>query len=222
MRRKISVTEQNISSIPLSWITVRYGQLKKQLRTTIYTPELMEESKLIASFLTESGNELDNIYAEAEQLELSIPQTKKEEYVPLVEELLEQYYLSSRRIKVLERDLEHLLVQYAMPAMTASYSGMSSGNGEVSNPIESEYIRKENRAALKKNEIDELKSEIEAMDRALSRLSGEQLELIQKRYLVRDRPYDYSLIGELKYNRQKYYQLKHNALCKMATSLKII
>lgn len=220
MRRKISVTEQNISSIPFSWLTVRHGQLKKQLRTTI-TPELVQESTLIATYIAESGKGLDDYYANAEQLELGIHQTKKEEYVPLVEELLEQYYLSVKRKRWLELDLERMKNQHALPAMTASYSGMSGGGGS-SSPIETEYIRKENRMVMKQIEISDLETEIENMDRALARLSQEQKELIEKRYIVRDKPFDYELIAVLHYNRQKYYQLKHSALSKIASVLNII
>ncbi|OME79590.1 hypothetical protein BK120_21685 [Paenibacillus sp. FSL A5-0031] len=220
MRRKISVTEQNIASIPLSWLTVRYGQLKKQLRTTI-TPELVQESSLIATYMAESGNGFDDFYAGAEQVELNIPQTKKEEYVPLVEELLEQYFLNTKRKRKLELDLETIQSQLALPAMTASYSGMS-GSGGPASPIEAEYIRKEQRMTNKAQEIADLDIEIDEMDRALSRLSSEQSDLIKKRYLVREKPYDYELLEHMLYNRQKYFQLKHNALCKIASSLKII
>ncbi|WP_138753521.1 hypothetical protein [Paenibacillus sinopodophylli] len=220
MRRKISVTEQNISSIPVSWLTVRYGQLKKQLRTTL-TPELVQESTLIATYMAVHGKGLDEYYETMEQMELGIHQTKKQEYVPLVEELLEQYFLNVKRKRRLELDIETMHKQYAIPAVTASYSGMSGGGGSNS-PIESEYIRKEQRITVKQLEILELEVEIENMDRALARLSQEQNDLIQKRYLVRDQPFDYKVIDEMHYNRQKYYQLKHSALSKIATVLNLI
>lgn len=95
--------------------------------------------------------------------------------------------------------------------VTATWSDMPGGN-TVSKPVEGTAVHNVDIA-------ERLQRQQELTDRAISRLSKREREIIEKRYLEDEDVYDYHVIAQVHLSESKYYRVKSNALYKLAFAL---
>lgn len=62
---------------------------------------------------------------------------------------------------------------------------------------------------------------IERVEKAVSRLSLSEKEIITKRYFDEDEVFDYTVYNELGYSERQYYRIKSRAFYKLAFMLKL-
>jgi hypothetical protein len=226
--RNILVTEKNVSQIPVEWLCVRHSKLKKKLKfidtDNLTNPELIKEIKLIEEYLAETGksNLVEGIaLTEVQQLELDIPVALQEQYVPIVEYRLREYYSFLQRKKRITSELSYLKVQVGMTTpQYGNLSGVAVGGNYSS--TEAAVIKHFDRIERYKNELEEIEEAIYPMQRALQQLTGDQLKLVEAKYFVKEKPKNDNLIQELSWGRQKFFDLKKAALILIAESLRIV
>ncbi|MGG4145678.1 hypothetical protein ABEW34_21515 [Paenibacillus algorifonticola] len=222
MRRKIIVTPQNITSVPLSWLVVQLGKLRKQLRT-IETPELREEIHLIEDFLKSTGqSKTRSAPYDEQQIVMDISVTRPGEYRALVKRFLDEYYVKRCHRDSIKEELESMTLQPALPTVTAAYGGSIGGGRTSTSPLEEAFIRKESQIELKQQILRSLEWQITPVEEALAMLKYEERELIERKFLVQRPPLDNLLIEQMHYNRQYYYEVKAAAVLKIAQRLKLV
>lgn len=77
----------------------------------------------------------------------------------------------------------------------------------------------ENAAVYNVDTEARLQQQQEQVERAVSRLSPTERQIIEKRYLEEDEVYDYNVYNEIGVSESKYYRLKSSALLKLAFAL---
>lgn len=228
--KSIQVTKTNVSSIPVEWLYPRYLKLHKQMRTN-GRPSIIREAEVIENHLKQLGKGdliagYEDTSSTADQLEFAIPYTIRQQYQPIIEYRLKEYYTLLERKKMIECELPHVknMRNIGATKVTASYGNLagSSGGGLVESPIEKLFIRNDERVERMEQELSEIEEQLYPMHQALMKLTSEQLELIKKKFLVREEPIDYDLIIEGSWGRQKFYEIKTTALIRIAQVLKVI
>lgn len=218
--RSIQVTRTNIKFVSIDWLCVRYNKLRKKS----LTPDVEREMLLIEEHLKLEGKaELVGIFDSIEQLEMDIPVVMKDQYVPIVEELLKEHRHLKKRKEWLENSIP-LLVQPEIPSMTAGYGNITgvTGGGQFGSSIEQSVIRSVERTERKEAELREIESKMHPMEKALQELYPDQLQVIEAKYFPREEPKDEYLINKFTWSRTRYYEVKKAALIRLACSLKII
>lgn len=209
------VTETNISSVPHDWLYARYQRIERMLVHS-ENPKLHKELELIQNHL-QANEPLEAV----EQLELDIPVAVREQYAPIVEYRLGEYYEMLQQRKKLE-----LLIQTVRPnepKVTASYGGIGGfGGGMKSSSTEQAVMAMFSRVEQYQAEIRELDANIYPIQKAIRSLRYEQQILVEKKYLQPEVPLDEVLMNELRWYRKKYYQIKKVALIRLAHALRII
>lgn len=121
-----------------------------------------------------------------------------------VEAALEKY-----RIYMLTVPDEHL------PRVTQTYSLVP--------PSQTNAFRSSTeRAAIRKVDFERERDEyMEKVRRAVNRLTKLERELIVKRYLTLEEPYDYDVYNEMGMSERQYYRIKARAFYKLAFILRI-
>ncbi|MEI7026182.1 hypothetical protein [Paenibacillus sp. y28] len=219
--RNIQVTAANITHVPFDVLQRRFRKLmRKKADTSV--PEEVEEVEVIKQFFQQSGREFI-----IEQLELDIPRPKKEQYVAIVEEKLRTHRTDMLRQKELERTLKESRVEIMFGVSRfGSESGVRGGGSqEYRSPVERAVGQAEERIDMLRGQLRSLEAKMRRMERALGRLSLEQQELLGKKYLTYPdyrEPLDDIVMGQMNMGRQRYYQQKKAALCKIAVSLRLI
>ncbi|MGG4108809.1 hypothetical protein AAXB25_33445 [Paenibacillus lautus] len=221
----IQLTELNVYSVPLDWVYLRYGKLKRLIKIT-KDPEMIKESEIIEKFLEEKGNnKVLEAYSTVEQIEMDIPKVLRNQYVPIVEERLEEHYIRLRRSLWLKSEIksrsENLMVE--MPKITASFSDSgSSGGGLPSSSTEKAVLMAYDRIDKLKSELHEIEESMYTVDKVLQELKQDQLNLVKALYFTRERRPDNVIMKELFWGRQKYYNIKKATLMKLAYKFSII
>lgn len=223
LTRNIQVTEMNKSMIPKEALIRRFNRIKLMMNKPDRPDmnELQREADIIASQLKILHAEL---ITTADQGELDLPKLVREQYVPLVEVQLEEHRSMRARYKRLCEQLPHLYQGIEMPKITASYGNQSGvmARGGVYSPTEEAIFRPFAREERVREEIERLEEEMYNMELILERLHEDQREVIEARYMVRNKPTDEFVYAELGMGRQKYYKIKGAALLNIATCLGII
>ncbi|BBW99029.1 ArpU family phage packaging/lysis transcriptional regulator [Geobacillus subterraneus] len=77
-------------------------------------------------------------------------------------------------------------------------------------------------AAIRKVDFERERDEyMERIRRAVNRLNKTERELIIKRYMSIDEPYDYEVYNEMRISESKYYRIREKAFYKLAFALRI-
>lgn len=221
--RSIQVTTTNIKFVSIDWLCVRYNKLRKQSLTS----DVEREMLLIEEHLKSQGKaELVGVFDSAEQLEMDIPVVMKEQYVPIVEELLKEHSHLQNRKNWLENCIPVAKVksQPDIPNMVAGYGNVTgvTGGGEFRSSVEQSVIRSMERVERMEAELHEIESKMHPMEKALQELYPDQLQVIESKYFPREEPKDEYLISKFTWSRTRYYEVKKAALIRLACSLKII
>lgn len=225
--RNIMITEKNIKQVPVDWLCVRYSKIQKQVKTND-SIELIREIKLIEGYLTKIGKSnliQKHSLTEVQQLELDIPIAIAEQYEPIVEYRLKEYHRKVERKKIIEEELPYVKAQQVHPSkMTASYGNLSgvAVGGITSSSTEAAVMRYFNRIERLEEELVDINETIYPMERALAQLSYDQLRLITAKYFTKENPINESLMQELCWGKQKFYDVKKTALIVIAESLRIV
>ncbi|GIP61148.1 ArpU family phage packaging/lysis transcriptional regulator [Paenibacillus woosongensis] len=224
--RKIRVTQTNVTQIPTDWLCVRYQKIQKMMKTSD-NPKIVEEARIIEQYLyTEDKLELIGKYSDeedVEQLELDIPVALREQYQPIVEHRLKEYYQRRKRKYWLEAEIDKKR-EAELPKVTATY-GNTTGvlvHGTPYSSTESAVIRTIEKVERMEEELSEIEKMMYPIERSLAQLDPEQLIIVEKKYFVREEPIDHALYTELGMGRQRFYMLKKTALIRLAESLRII
>ncbi len=225
--RQLEVTPNNIKFISNKQLVSRYNQIKRWISGTKshLHPEVLsslkKEQELIRLQLVERGAE-DMI---AEQLQLpGMEHPKKSAYEEIVIQQLISYYNKKIMLKRLEERLKHG-VKIKIPIGISSYgnlSGVYGGSHEYQSNSERSIIQQEEKIEELRREIEQLYQEIEPVENALKILNFLERELIEKRFLCKDKPTDQQVIFQMPVQKTKYYELKSDALLKLAEALKIL
>lgn len=221
----IQLTELNVYSVPVDWVYLRYGKLKRLIKMN-KDPEMMKEAEIIEKFLESNGNNKILEAYSVEQIEMDIPKVLRKQYVPIVEERLEEHYLRMRRRNWLEQEIknrsENLMVE--MPKVTASFSdtGESGGGWLPSSPTENAVLNAYDRIDKLKSEFHEIEEAMYTVDKVLQELKHDQLNLVKALYFQREKRNDNVIMKELFWGRQKYYDIKKATLIKIAYKLNIL
>lgn len=211
--RNIKVTERNASEVPIDWLQVRYYRLKRWIEESQNAKEeWANELKVIEAELA-SRNRLELIQEqEVVQLELEgIPSITREEYVSIVEERLRVHYQMCKEYAWLH---EQRAATQAVDRQTV-YSHRQLGLGVTLIHDEQQDKLHDRLMQLQEN-ILHIRTILE------TRLTEEQRLLIKEKYLTREMPKDDYLMLKLHVGRQKYYNLKKQALTRIAYELGVI
>ena len=102
-----------------------------------------------------------------------------------------------------------------LPRVTQTYSLMLPSNTNA-------FHSSTESAAIKKVDFERERDEyMERIRRAVNRLNKMERELIIKRYMTLEEPYDYEVYNEMGMSERKYYRIKSRAFYKLAFALKI-
>ncbi|MGG3278940.1 hypothetical protein [Paenibacillus solani] len=221
----IQLTELNVYSVPLEWVYLRYGKLKRLMKTN-KDLELVNEAQIIEKFLEEKGNnKILEAYSDVEQIEMDIPRVLRKQYVPIVEERLEEHYIRMNTRRWLENEIKEKSVDLGveMPKVTASYSYTSGfSGGSPSSSTETAVVTAYNRLDKLKADLHELDEAMYLVNKVLQELKPDEYNLVKALYFCRERRYDNVVMKELIWGRQKYYDIKKQTLMKIAYKLNII
>lgn len=130
-----------------------------------------------------------------------IEEITKAQYMRQTERILYEYPFMKLAVEETKDDL---------PSMIAGYDDMPKGT-TLSNPTESYGIKRAEKCL-----------KIRKIDKAMSCLSEDERDLIQKKYFDTTQPSDETVFLELRWNHKTYYKLKERAVRKMAIALNII
>lgn len=223
----IQVTELNIYSIPLDWIFVRYTKLKKWVRKQ-NNSDFIREIEIIEKYFRDNGKGqiVDSLTpSEIDQLETSIPAALRNQFVPIVENRLVEYYQMMRRCEWLRSEIqrrEQATIQYN-PKITSTLTETGiGGKGGFHSSTETAVLRPIEALDNLKAELYELKEHMYPMEKALRELTEEQLHFVQVRYFVREVPSNEQTMQTLIWSRGKYYEVKWRVMFKIADQLKVI
>ncbi|MEC0167398.1 hypothetical protein [Paenibacillus graminis] len=210
------VTETNISSVPHDWLFARYQRIERMLVHSD-NPKLQKELELIRNHLQD-----DESTETVEQLELDIPLAVREQYAPIVEYRLREYYELMQQKKSLEFLIQ--TIRPSEPKVTASYDsvGGSGSGGLTQSSTERAVMAMFHKIDRYQAEIKEVEEKMYPMQRAIRSLRNEQRMLIERKYLLREEPLDEQLMMELRWYRKKFYHVKKVALISLAQSLRIV
>lgn len=226
--RNIRVTQRNASEVPLDWLHVRYRRLTRWIQETSKPkPEWELERSVIKEELEVRGR-LELIQQqEAVQLELGLDVAviHRNDYVPIVEERLREHYSMSRELAWLSQMPERYSDNMeGSKHLVASY-GLARGNrtSGYANPVEDRVMRDLEQQELRQIRIKHLQKRMLPLTTILeTKLTELQHTLISMKYLTRESPKDEYLMLKLSVGRQKYYNLKKQALQRIAYELGLI
>lgn len=236
---KLQITKQNIYAVPKDWIIIRHQVLQKNIRSGKVgenLEEVMQESEIIKEYLGSHHKKMNihdlpesnpsvNHLSEADQLEMDIPVLLKNQYVPIVEDRLNDHYVHMLRKESLERQIEVARASVAaMPKITANYdsTGGGFGGGLPQSPTEMAVMRPIERLERLRKDLYELEESMYTMNYVLQELKPEQFELVKAMFFTRHRLQDNVLMGELHWGRKKFYSIKKATFIRIAYKLKII
>jgi ArpU family phage transcriptional regulator len=102
-----------------------------------------------------------------------------------------------------------------LPRVTQTYSLVPPSNTNA-------FYSSTESAAIKRADFERERDEyMEKIRRAVNKLSMKERELIIKRYMTLEEPYDYEVYNELGYSESKYYRIREQAFYKLAFALRI-
>jgi len=102
-----------------------------------------------------------------------------------------------------------------LPRVTQTYSLMLPSNTNA-------FHSSTESAAIKKVDFERERDEyMERIRRAVNRLNKTERELIIKRYMSIDEPYDYEVYNEMGISESKFYRIREKAFYKLAFALRI-
>jgi ArpU family phage transcriptional regulator len=138
------------------------------------------------------------------QMAFQLPEIDREETKKRVEAALEKY-----RFYLLTVPEERL------PKVTATYSLVPPAHTTV-------FHSSTESAAIKKVDFERERDEyMERIRRAVNRLNKMERELIIKRYMTLEEPYDYEVYNEMGISESKFYRIREKAFYKLAFALRI-
>jgi len=224
--RNIEITNDNVATVPRDLIVHRYKKIKRCLSSKhlhllpAHRQEYENEMQLIQQHIFDTGS--GHLLAEQEtMLEITIP--KKATYAAIVEDKLRSYFILSLRSEEIRRKLLKGPVEIVFPGCTSSYNfDTVSGTNSYTSSTERSIMRPVELTERLEEELKDLSLRMEPIERALNKLSIDQRELIEAKYLVKREPKDDKLMQDLNYGRDKYYKLKKSAIVKLATSFNLI
>lgn len=225
--RNIRVTARNASDVPVDWLSVRYHRLNRWIRESPKPKAEWQEELIVIQAELEARDKLQLInQSKVEQLELGgITITGRDAYVPFVEERLGEHYRMTREYAWLSRQLATPVNDYEANIMlTANYGQLSPGSriSRHSN-VEQQVIRKLERYEECQERLHILIEQMLPISTILNtKLTEEQRLLIECKYFTRESPKDEFLIVKFHLGRQKYYNLKKQALIRIAYELGIL
>jgi ArpU family phage transcriptional regulator len=102
-----------------------------------------------------------------------------------------------------------------LPRVTQTYSLVPPSNTNA-------FHSSTESAAIKKVDFESERDEyMEKIRRAVNRLNKTERELIIKRYMSIDEPYDYEVYNEMGISESKFYRIREKAFYKLAFALRI-
>jgi ArpU family phage transcriptional regulator len=102
-----------------------------------------------------------------------------------------------------------------LPRVTQTYSLVPPSNTNA-------FHSSTESAAIKKADFERERDEyMERIRRAVNRLNKTERELIIKRYMSIDEPYDYEVYNEMGISESKFYRIREKAFYKLAFALRI-
>lgn len=102
-----------------------------------------------------------------------------------------------------------------LPRVTQTYSLVPPSNTNA-------FYSSTESAAIRKADFERERDEyMEKVRRAVNRLTKLERELIVKRYLALEEPYDYDVYNEMGMSERQYYRIKARAFYKLAFILRI-
>lgn len=228
--RNIRVTEKNASEVPIDWLHIRYHRLVRWLNESDKPKSEWElELSVIKEELDMRGR-LELIQQqEAVQIELNMDTAviHREEYVSIVEERLREYYCMNKELAWLRQlqssssdSLDYGYGNY----LTSSYGHTSArSRTEYANPVEERVMRDYEQWEQRQARIQYLHKRMLPITSILqTRLTDEQRRLLEMKYLTKESPKDDYIMLKLHVGRQKYYNLKKQALQRIAYELGLI
>jgi hypothetical protein len=235
--KNIKVTKRNIQHVPLEWIKYRYSKISKLLEQHSKEDDcslkdkafLLEELKIIENYLKSIQKEdlIEKGYKKnkVEQLELDIPVILREEYLPLVQHHMLEYYRQLKRKEIIKEQIEYLRKSSAAPSkITASYTPQIGSTAlSIKSSVETVVMEHEAKIERLLNELKDIDFFIQPISDALIRMTSDQMQVIEAKYSNGKRPEkDIVVISQLGWGKQKFYSIKPVTLIKIATELKII
>ncbi|MGG3823167.1 ArpU family phage packaging/lysis transcriptional regulator [Geobacillus thermodenitrificans] len=138
------------------------------------------------------------------QLSFKLPEIDREKTKEAVEAALEKY-----RFYLLTIPEERL------PKVTATYSLVPPAHTNA-------FHSSTESAVIDKVDFERERDEyMERIRRAVNRLNKLERELIVKRYLTLDEPYDYDVYNEMGISESTFYRVREKAFYKLAFALRI-
>jgi ArpU family phage transcriptional regulator len=138
------------------------------------------------------------------QLSFQLPEIDREETKKRVEAALEKYrfYLVT-------------IPEERLPKVTATYSLVPPAHTNA-------FHSSTESVAIKKADFERERDEyMERIRRAVNRLNKMERELIIKRYMTLEEPYDYEVYNEMGISESKFYRIREKAFYKLAFALRI-